>query len=308
MRKSLAVLIIEDVEIDAELVVHSLTDAGYNITFERVDNEMKMRAALDKQAWDIAILDFNMPELDGFIALEILRETRLDIPIIVVSGYIGEEIAVELMKRGAHDYVMKSNLARLMPAVEREISQAKVRLEHRLAQEQLLLQAQIIENSPVMATYFDKDLNIAWANKAFQKATGLSLEKIKGKKCYKVWNLSGPCRDCPVITAFETGENTAREFTPDSQDHCPKIQGYWLSEVAPLRDKPGAIIGAIEFAIDITTIKQAEEVLYQKTDELLRFQRVTVGRELKMIELKKEINTLLKQAGEPEKYRIADVQ
>lgn len=131
------------------------------------------------------------------------------------------------------------------------------------AEEQLRLQAHIIENSPVIAAYHDKDLNMVWANRAYQEATGLSLEEIRGKKCYQAWNLPNPCRGCPVITAIETGERAANELTPDNQDCWPETQGYWLSEAAPVRDGQGAVIGAIEFAIDITARKQAEKSLLE---------------------------------------------
>ena len=131
--------------------------------------------------------------------------------------------------------------------------------ERKQAEEQLRFQAHIIENSPVIAAYHDKDLNTVWVNRAYQKATGLSLEEIRGRKCYQVWNLSNPCQGCSVITAIETGENAASELTPDNQDNWPETQGYWLSEAAPVRDEQGVVIGAIEFAFDITKLQQAEQ-------------------------------------------------
>ncbi len=137
-----------------------------------------------------------------------------------------------------------------------------------LAEEQLRFQAHIIDNSPVIAAYHDKDLNMQWANKAYQKTTGLSLEEIKGRKCYEVWNLSKPCRGCPVIAAIETGVNAAHELTPDNQEHWPETQGYWLSQAAPVRDKQGVIIGATEFAIDITERKNAERLIQGKSEEI----------------------------------------
>ena len=133
--------------------------------------------------------------------------------------------------------------------------------ERKAAEEEIRFQAHITANSPVITAYHDKELNMLWANNAYMKATGLSLEEIKGRKCYQVWNLSKPCRGCPVIKAIETGENATCELTPDNQEHWPETQGYWLSQATPVRDAQGAIIGAIEFAIDITERKQAEEEL-----------------------------------------------
>ena len=140
--------------------------------------------------------------------------------------------------------------------------------ESKKADDQLRFQAQVIENSPIIVAYHDKDLNIVWVNRAYEEATGLSLEECRGKKCYRVWNLSKPCRGCPVITAIETGENAAFELTPDNQDHWSETQGYWLSESAPVRDEQGAIIGAIEFAINITGRKRAEAEILKLNEEL----------------------------------------
>jgi len=113
-----------------------LTKAGYTLTFERVDTAAQIRRALEKQPWEIVISDFSMPGLDGFAALKVFQETGLDIPFIVVSGTMGEETAVAMMKAGAQDYVMKGNLARLAPAVERELKQAEMQREARRVEHQ----------------------------------------------------------------------------------------------------------------------------------------------------------------------------
>lgn len=126
------------------------------------------------------------------------------------------------------------------------------------AEDQIRFQADIIENAPLIVAYHDKNLDMLWANRAYRKATGLSLEEVRAKQCWKVWNLSGPCRGCPVITAIETGESAASELTPDNQDHWPETQGSWLCQAAPVRDEQGTVIGAVEFAIDITERKRAD--------------------------------------------------
>ncbi len=137
MATPLAVLIVEDTESDVQLVVRTLKKAGYEITFEQVETAAQMRAALEKQTWDVVISDYSLPQFNGPAALELLQETGLDIPFIVVSGTIGEETAVDVMKAGAHDYLMKGNLARLASAAERELAQAKVRRERKQAEEAL---------------------------------------------------------------------------------------------------------------------------------------------------------------------------
>lgn len=158
----------------------------------------------------------------------------------------------------------KSELHRENELLKARIAELEASNQQILAQdEQLHLQAQIIDNSPIIAAYHDKDLNMVWANKAYQKATGLSLEEIRGRKCYQVWNLSQPCRGCPVIRAMETGTSASHELTPDNQDHWPKNQGCWLSQASPVRDSQGAIIGAIEFATETTERRQSERVLQE---------------------------------------------
>ncbi len=127
MTKPLRILIIEDSEDDALLLVRGLRQGGYDPTFERVDTPAAMRAALANQTWDIISSDYVMPQFSGISALELLQETGRDIPFLIISGKMGEETAVDLMKRGANDYIMKDNLARLTPAIERELQEAEVR-------------------------------------------------------------------------------------------------------------------------------------------------------------------------------------
>ena len=145
MNTPLRVLIVEDSEDDTILLVEGLRRGGYGPTFERVDTPAAMTAALKTpvyggsggQTWDIVISDYSMPHFSGFAALKLLKESGFDLPFIILSGAIGEETAVEVMRAGAHDYIMKDNLARLIPAIERELREAEVRREHRRAEEEL---------------------------------------------------------------------------------------------------------------------------------------------------------------------------
>lgn len=134
----LRVLIAEDLEDDAMFVVQELRRGGYDPAFERVETAEAMAAALDRQSWDVVISDYAMPHFSARAALALLKKRELDLPFIVVSGAIGEDVAVLAMKAGAHDYVMKGNLTRLDAAVERELAEAKMRREHKRAERQLL--------------------------------------------------------------------------------------------------------------------------------------------------------------------------
>jgi PAS domain S-box-containing protein len=137
MSKPLRVLIVEDSEDDALLLLHELRKGGYTVTSERVDTAPAMSAALEKQAWDVVIADYVMPYFSAPDALILLKGKGIDLPFIVVSGKIGEDIAVATMKAGAHDYIMKGNLKRLVAAVERELREVAERQERRRAEESI---------------------------------------------------------------------------------------------------------------------------------------------------------------------------
>ena len=133
MTKSLGALIVEDSEDDALLLVRELAVQGYEVEWERVQTASDMHAALNGRSWDVVISDFNMPSFSAPEALRVKQEFDADLPFIVVSGTVGEDVAVETMKAGAHDYLLKGNLARLGQAIEREVRDAGIRREHRLA-------------------------------------------------------------------------------------------------------------------------------------------------------------------------------
>jgi diguanylate cyclase (GGDEF)-like protein len=133
----LRVLQVEDTEDDAALVQLALMRAGYAVSACRVDTAEALRHELDTADWDIVIADYTMPGFSGTRALAIVRAEHPDLPFIFVSGTIGEDTAVEAMKTGAHDYIMKANLTRLAPAVARELREAAVRRERHLADQRV---------------------------------------------------------------------------------------------------------------------------------------------------------------------------
>ena len=145
MRVPLRVLIAEDSEDDARLLLRELERAGFDAASERVDSRAAMQAALDRQTWDLVIGDYSMPEFSGPAALALLRAHDPDTPFIFVSGSMGEDVAVEAMKAGAQDFITKGNLRRLIPAIERELRDAEVRRERRRGQTALLERARLAE-------------------------------------------------------------------------------------------------------------------------------------------------------------------
>jgi DNA-binding NtrC family response regulator len=123
----LRVLIVEDSEDDAALLARELKRGGLDVVVERVDHAEAMRTALERGPWDLVVADYTMPRFSAPAALALLKERGLDLPFIIVSGTIGEEVAVNAMKAGAHDYFMKGNLARFVPAIQRELREAAER-------------------------------------------------------------------------------------------------------------------------------------------------------------------------------------
>lgn len=137
MSQPLRLLLVEDSEDDAELLLLTLQRGGYALTHTRVSDATTMTAALDSGPWDLVIADYSLPQFSGIAALELFKARNIDIPFIIVSGHIGEDDAVAAMKGGAHDYVMKRNLSRLIPAIEREIREAAIRAARRSAETRL---------------------------------------------------------------------------------------------------------------------------------------------------------------------------
>jgi two-component sensor histidine kinase len=133
---NLRVLLVEDSPDDAALIVRELEHGGFKLYFQRVETPEAFGGAL-KESWDAIVADWSLPRFSGTAALAMVREKKLDIPFILVSGTIGEESAVEAMRSGAHDYLMKDKLARLAPAIRRELKEAAMRLERRRADEKL---------------------------------------------------------------------------------------------------------------------------------------------------------------------------
>lgn len=176
--RPLRVLMIEDSEFDARIITSVLRAAGYDITSRRVETAPAMREALAGQAWDIVFSDHQMPEFDAARALRVLQDSGLDLPFLIVSGGIGEETAVALMKAGAHDFLMKGQLGRLVPAVQRELREAANRADRRASELRL---RRLWETSPDAVLMMDEQGRIAFANPAAAQTFGLPVHALLGR-------------------------------------------------------------------------------------------------------------------------------
>lgn len=184
MKGTLRILFVEDSEDDVLLVVRKLRKAGYQPIFERVEERQAMRDSLNKKVWDVIICDYSMPQFNAFAALDIMNELQLDIPFLIVSGEIGEQTAVLAMKAGAHDYIMKNDLARLVPAIDRELRELRVRHEKkstaaalRESEEQYWI---LIEQAPDGIFILASDATILEVNPSAGEMLGYTNDELVG--------------------------------------------------------------------------------------------------------------------------------
>jgi two-component system cell cycle sensor histidine kinase/response regulator CckA len=184
MNKSLRILIIEDSEDDTILLTRKLRQSGYEPLYERVDTRKKMEESLKKQSWDLILCDYSMPNFNAVEALKLLQKSGLDIPFIIISGTIGEDIAVEAVKAGASDYMLKDNLIRLLPAIDRELRELKNRRARKLAEEALIKSEQNLQNiisaSMDGVVVVDENGIVYFVNPAAEKMFGREKNKLVG--------------------------------------------------------------------------------------------------------------------------------
>jgi two-component system NtrC family sensor kinase len=301
MATQLRVLIVEDQDDDVLTLVRVLQRAGYDLTFERVDSADALARALDRQAWDLIIADYELPQFNGLAALAQVKERGLDLPFIIVSGGIGEDIAVATMKAGAHAYIMKNNLTRLIPAVERELREAEGRRARKRAEEALqenyqIMQAVFEATSDII---FVKDLQGRYVmiNSAGARVMGKAPEDVIGKDDTTFFAAESVGQimqhDCQVLTSGETQ-------TFEETGTVSGTTRIFLATKAPHRDHHGHIIGIICIARDITERKQTAEQFQRQRDTLYQSEKLaTMGQLLAGVahELNNPLSVVMGQAA-----------
>jgi PAS domain S-box-containing protein len=185
----LRVVLLEDQPADAELILHALRRAGFEVDPVRVDSEAAYLAELDR-APDLILADYNLPQFDGLTALRRVRERGLEIPFLLISGTIGEEVAVESMKQGADDYLLKDRLARIGPAVERALEQRRLRRD-KLAADQALRQSEerfraLIENSADVISLIDATGTILFETPSVERVLGYRPDELVGQSAFSL--------------------------------------------------------------------------------------------------------------------------
>jgi two-component system cell cycle sensor histidine kinase/response regulator CckA len=268
MGTPLRVLIAEDSEEDTLLIIRELKRGGFDPIHERVETAEAMKAALSGKLWDLILADYSMPHFSGLDALKLLQKCGIDIPFIIVSGSIGEDTAVSAMKAGAHDYVMKHNLTRLVPAIQQELREAEVRRNLKVSQNALQQSEkryrQVVENATEIIYTVDVKGNFTYSNPAGLKVTGYSLHELQ-KLNYV--DLVLPDHRARVVRIYV---KQFREKLPTTYVEFPFFgksgQIIWFGQNSTVVMEGDRIIGFHIIARDITERKQAEEALRQSEE------------------------------------------
>jgi PAS domain S-box-containing protein len=277
MKPVLRILAIEDSEDDAFLVIRQIKKGGYVVEYDLVDTIEKMKEALTKKTWDIILSDYKMNNFNGLDALKILKESGIDIPFIIISGTIGEETAVEAMKAGARDYIMKNSMQRLLPAVERELRESRNRTKQKMLEQKQLRAEALKESEAKYHEIFDnisdgifllevtedgrfKNLEM---NTSFVKLTGIDPNLMLGKYIEEVLpEATFHMLDAKYRQCVESGQPVEEE----TELNLPVGKRIFLSSLIPVRNESGRIYRIVGINHDITKRKQTKEALLESED------------------------------------------
>ena len=279
MKNIIRVLIIEDNEDDAQLEIDELKRGGYDIVFEQIETRKAMREALRAEKWDFIISDFSLPQFSGLDALAMLKETGNDIPFILISGTIGEETAVNAMKAGAHDYIMKINLKRLIPACERELNEAKVRQLKREADK--ALQASVEDLTNQNAIYLALNSEYLKLNEKLKESldhirkmnSELIISKNKAEESDKLKSsflanmsheIRTPLNGILGFSSLLKDENITKENTERYIDIIDSSGQQLLTIINDILDISKIEAGQISISIEVVNISQLMNELLQQ--------------------------------------------
>ena len=271
MNPLLRILIVEDSEDDLLLLLRELRHGGYTPDHVRVETAAAMQAALDRQAWDIVIADYTLPSFSAPEALMLLQRQQ-DIPFIIVSGTIGEEAAVAAMRAGAHDYLLKDNLTRLVPAVERELREAKER-QQRLWAEQALRESeerfrQLAENITESVFWMadPSAMQILYVSPAYENIWGNSCQSLYTN--FMEWIEAIHLDDRSRIQAKFFEQSLLGKYDEEYRIVRPDGSLRWIRDRGfPIKDHHGKAYRTVGFAEDITNRKSTETIL-RRTERL----------------------------------------
>jgi len=269
MKTPLRVLVVEDVENDAYLLLFELQRYGFQIQSERVETRGGLEAALDRQSWDLIISDFSMPHFSGPAALAVCHDRGVDVPFIIVSGTINEEQAVESMRAGAKDFITKGRLARLGPAVDRELRDARDRRARGSAEQALAVAEDryktLVEHMPARSyiSMPDNKGSTVYVSPQIEMMTGFTVDEWLSDP--NLWSQQLHAQDKErVLAEYQDAVSTRRPFVSEYRALTKDGRTKWWRDEAQVVDNgkvsPLSVHG---FVVDITERKQAEEASHR---------------------------------------------
>lgn len=266
MFNELHILIVDDSEDDALLMARALQKDGLKLSYERVENAEQLDRALDARAWDLVLSDYSMPGFSGVDALKLCQKRVFDAPFIIVSGRIGEELAVEMMRAGASDYVMKDDLPRLAPAVTRELRAARERKIRRQAQLAMAHLAAIVEScDDAIISQTLGGTVLSW-NSGAERMFGYKAEDMIGESIEHLVPRDHHKEISDIRDVIELGRKVERIESVRLRRDRTRIDVSIT--VSPIKNADGEIHGASMVLRDITERKRQEKERLQLIEEL----------------------------------------
>jgi PAS domain S-box-containing protein len=256
MPNKLRILIVEDSLDDTFLIVRELQRAGSHVDFERVETSAAMQAALDEHTWDLIISDYKMPLFDGHAALALYQKKGLDVPFIIVSGAIGEDAAVEMLKDGAHNFVTKDHLSRLAPAVEQEVLAARQRRIRAQTEATSTYLASLVQscNDAIIGLTLDAKV-VSW-NAGAEQLYGYTAAEMIGRSAEVLMPPYRPKELPEILERLARGENVERFETVRLRKGGEPVEVSLT--ISPVKDASGRVIGTASVGRDITQRKRDE--------------------------------------------------
>jgi PAS domain S-box-containing protein len=284
--QSLRVLMVEDSEDDMLLIIRELKKGGYNPVYERVETAEAMHKALQDKPLDVILCDYKLPKFNAPSAIAVLKETNIDIPLIIVSGAIGEETAAECMRLGAYDYIMKNNLSRLCPAITRELKEAEVRAQRKRAEKTLKESENkyrlLADNVSDVIFVLDMNLNYTYISPSVKILRGYEPEEVLKLSYTETLTPSSlelamkTLADIMELEKIKHGEITESRTLQLEMRRKDGTTVWTEVKFSFIRDEKQVPVGILGLTRDITERKLVEEELKESENRYrLSFENVT---------------------------------
>ncbi len=264
MGTALHALMVEDNENDLRMMVRALTQGGYEVTYLQVEDDPALRRALLEEVWDVAFIDFNLPRFSALDALKVLKAMNVDIPRIVVSGTMGEDSAVEVMRSGAHDFITKGNLSRLIPVLQRELADSLERRAHGRSQEALRQSEEqfkrIFDQGHLGMAMVAFNGRLLKVNKAFGRLLGYSEAEMMSKSFQDLTHPEDRDDNQQMVTELFEGRIPA--FNLEKRYIRKDGQAIWADlYVSIVMDSKDSPLFAVALVQDVTERHRINETL-----------------------------------------------